>query len=163
MPQILTQAPSAISIIGNAVGPAALITTTAILLSGYTSKYSGIADQMRKLTAEYRVPATTAERRASLLQQIPLFHRRINALWGASTMLSLALIAFIVTVVVVLLSSHAARIGPIGIATLLTGLILVAGAVGLELFEIRLARLTTAGELADIVGEPVHKKRGGRD
>jgi hypothetical protein len=149
MPQTLAQVPTVISAIGNAVGPAALITTTAILLSGYTSKYSGIADQMRKLTAEYRAEGTTAARRQSLRRQIPLFHQRINALWGASTLLSLALLAFIVTVVAVLLSVHEARLGPVGIGTLLVGLILVASAVGLELYEIRLARLTTAGELAD--------------
>lgn len=153
MPQTLAQAPTVISAIGSAVGPAALITTTAILLSGYTSKYSGVADQMRRLTAEYRAEGTKAERRASLRRQIPLFHQRINALWGASTLLSLALLAFIVTVVVVLLSARASRIGPLGIGTLLIGLILVAAAVGLELYEIRLARLTTAGELKDIFGE----------
>ncbi len=149
MPQALAQMPGVISSIGSAVGPAALITTTAILLSGYTSKYSGIADQMRRLTAEYRAEGTTAERRASLRRQIPLFHQRINALWGASTLLSLALLAFIVTVVAVLLSAREARIGPVGVGMLLIGLILVAAAVGLELYEIRLARLTTAGELAD--------------
>ncbi len=150
MPQMLAQAPTVISAIGSAVGPAALITTTAILLSGYTSKYSSLADQMRKLTSEYRDEATKAERRASLRRQISLFHQRSNALWGASTLLSLALLAFIVTVAAVLLSSRTARIGPIGVGTLLVGLALVAGAVGLELYEIRLARLTTAGELADI-------------
>lgn len=150
MPQTLAQAPTAISIIGNAIGPAALITTTAILLSGYTSKYSGIADQMRRLTAEYRAEGTTAERRSGLKPQIHLFHQRINALWGASTLLSLALLAFIVTVVAVLLSAREARIGPVGVGMLLVGLILVAAAVGLELYEIKLARLTTAGELADI-------------
>jgi len=150
MPQALAQAPSVISTIGSAVGPAALITTTAILLSGYTSKYSGIADQMRRLTAEYRAEGTTAERRAGLRRQIPLFHQRINALWGASTLLSLALLAFIVTVAAVLLSTREARIGPVGVGMLLIGLVLVAAAVALELHEIRLARLTTAGELADI-------------
>ncbi len=150
MPQSLTQMPGVISAISSAVGPAALITTTAILLSGYTSKYSGIADQMRRLTAEYRAETTTENRRAGLKRQIPLFHRRINALWRASTLLSLALLAFITTVVAVLLSVHEARIGPVGVGMLLIGLILVAAAVGLELYEIRLARLTTAGELADI-------------
>ncbi len=150
MPQTLAQAPSVISAIGSAVGPAALITTTAILLSGYTSKYSGIADQMRRLTAEYRAEGTKPERRAGLRRQMPLFHQRINALWGASTLLSLALLAFIGTVAAVLLSAREARIGPVGVGMLLIGLVLVAAAVGLELYEIRLARLTTAGELADL-------------
>ncbi len=150
MPQTITQAHSVLSVIGNAVGPAALITMTAILLSGYTSKYSGISDQMRRLSAEYRAAETTAERRESLKQQLRLFYRRIRAMWGASTLLSLALLCFVVTVLAVLLSAHETRLGPVGVGSLLTGLILVAGAVGLELYEIGLARLTIAGELSDI-------------
>lgn len=153
MPQTLAQVPSVISIIGNAVGPAALITMTSILLSGYTSKYSGISDQMRQLTAEYRAAQTTTERRESLKRQLRLFHRRIRAVWGATTLLSLALLCFIITVLAVLLSAHATRLGPIGIGSLLMGLILVAVAVGLELYEIGLARLTVAGELSDIFVE----------
>ena len=151
MPQAMMPVSSALSLIGNAVGPAALITTTAILLSGYTSKYSGIADQMRRLTAEYRQPDTPPERRASLRRQLALFHRRITAMWGASTLLSLALICFVGTVLTVLLSAREMRIAPAGVGALLIGLVLVAGAVGLELYEIGLARLTTAGELADIL------------
>lgn len=150
MPQALIQTHTALQTIGNAVGPAALITTTAILLSGYTSKYSGISDQMRRMTGEYRDKATTNDRRQSLKQQLRLFHKRINALWAASTLLSLALITFIVTVLAVLLSASESRLGPVSIGTLLTGLILVAGAVGLELYEIGIARLTVAGELTDI-------------
>jgi hypothetical protein len=153
MPQILAHTPSIIQTIGSAVGPAALITTTAILLSGYTSKYSGISDQLRRMTAEYRNSGTEAARRLSLKGQLRLFHKRINALWAASTLLSLALIAFIVTVLTVLLSVQESRLGPVGVGTLLVGLILVAGAVGLELYEIGLARLTVAGELADIFAE----------
>lgn len=150
MPQSLAQAPSVISIIGSAVGPAALITTTAILLSGYTGKYSGISDQMRRMTAEFRRTETTAERRQNLKRQLHLFHRRIGAMWAASTLLSLALLLFIGTVLAVLLSAHAVRLGPVGVLTLIAGLICVAGAVGLELYEIGLARLTVAGELADV-------------
>ena len=150
MPQNLLQAPSVISTISSAVGPAALITTTAILLSGYTGKYSGISDQMRRMTAEFRGAGTTAERRQNLKRQLYLFHRRIGAMWVASTLLSLALLLFIGTVLAVLLSAHASRLGPVGMLTLVAGLACVAAAVGLELYEIGLARLTAAGELEDI-------------
>ena len=154
MPQMLAHAPSIIQTIGSAVGPAALITTTAILLSGYTSKYSGISDQLRTMTGEYRSLGTTAARRLSVKRQLLLFHKRINALWAASTLLSLALIAFIITVLTVLLSAQEARLEPMSVVMLLIGLILVAGAVSLELYEISLARLTTAGELEDIFATP---------
>ena len=74
-------------------------------------------------------------------------------MWAASTLLSLALLAFIATVLAVLFSVRTTRIGPVGITTLITGLIFVAVAVGLELYEIGLARLTVAGELADVFSE----------
>ena len=43
---------------------------------------------------------------------------------------------------------------------MLLGLVLVGSAVGLELYEIGLARLTTAGELADILSGT---KTGGQE
>jgi len=142
--------PGVVSSFTNAVGPAALTTMTAILLSGYTGKYSGISDQMRRMTAEFRGAGTTAERRQNLKRQLHLFHRRIGAMWAASTLLSLALLLFIGTVLAVLLSAHTVRLGPVGVLTLIGGLACVATAVGLELYEIGLARLTVAGELADV-------------
>ena len=58
MPAALVQVSSLTSIIGTVVAPVGLISTTAILLSGYTGKYSSMSDQMRRLTAEYRASAT---------------------------------------------------------------------------------------------------------
>jgi len=154
MPQTVSQAISLTGVIGSVVAPVGLITTTAILLSGYTSKYSSISDQMRGLTEEYRMAATGAPRRENLREQLRLYHRRITAMWAASTLLSLALLSFVATVLVVLFSVRAAHLGPVGVGTLLLGLIFVAAAVGLELYEISLARLTVAGELSDIFTEP---------
>ena len=153
MPPPSLQLPSITSIIGSVIAPVGLISTTAILLSGYTGKYSGISDQMRRLTMEYRQPATSAPRRENLKRQLHLYHRRIKAMWGASALLSLALLAFVGTVLAVMLSVRATKLGPIGLATLILGLALVAAGIGLELYEIGLSRLTTAGELADIFTE----------
>ncbi len=154
MPQTLTQVISLTSIIGSVVAPVGLITTTAILLSGYTSKYSSISDQMRRMTDEYRQTATSPIRRENLKEQLRMYHRRITAMWAASTLLSLALLAFVFTVLVVLFAVRAAHLGPVGVGTLLLGLIFVAAGIGLELYEIGLARLTVAGELSDIFAEP---------
>ena len=153
MPSSLLQGSSLTSIIGNVVAPVGLISTTAILLSGYTGKYSSMSDQMRRLTAEYRIAATTAARRQSLKRQVDLYHRRITAMWAASALLSLALLSFVGTVLAVMLSIRATRLSTLGLVPLLVGLALVACAVALELYEIGLARLTAAGELADIFAE----------
>ena len=150
---IVTQTASLTSLIGTVVAPVGLISTTAILLSGYTGKYSSIADQMRRMTAEYRALGTLEVRRGSLKRQLDLYHRRITAMWGASTLLSAALLSFIGTVLTVIMSVRATHLGVFGLISLMIGLVLVACAVGLELYEIGLARLTTAGELADIFSD----------
>lgn len=153
MPSTVTQAASLTSLIGTVVAPVGLISTTAILLSGYTGKYSSMSDQMRRLTAEFRAAATDGTRRDSLKRQLSLYHRRITAAWGASALLSVALLFFVGTVLSVILSVRATHLGVLGLVALMAGLVLVACAVGLELYEIGLARLTTAGELADIFAE----------
>ena len=153
MPSTVLQSASLASLIGTVVAPVGLISTTAILLSGYTGKYTSMSDQMRRLTAEFRAAATTEVRRKSLKRQLNLYHRRITAAWGASALLSVALLFFICTVLSVILSSRATHLGVLGLFALMVGLVLVASAVGLELYEIGLARLTTAGELADIFAE----------
>ena len=150
---VVTQTASLTSLIGTVVAPVGLISTMAILLSGYTGKYSSIADQMRRMTAEYRAPGTLEVRRGSLRRQLDLYHRRITAMWGASTLLSAALLSFIGTVLTVIMSVRATHLGVFGLISLMVGLVLVACAVGLELYEIGLARLTTAGELADIFSD----------
>lgn len=150
---VVTQAASLTSLIGTVVAPVGLISTTAILLSGYTGKYTSMSDQMRRMTAEYRVSATSHIRRDSLKRQLSLYHRRITAMWGASALLSAALLFFVATVLTVIVSVRATHLGIVGLITLMVGLVLVACAIGLELYEIGLARLTAAGELADIFAD----------
>jgi len=140
-------------LISVAVAPVVLITAAAILLSGYTGKYTNIADRLRDLAAEYRQAETSPGRRANLKTQMRLFHRRVSALWAASALLALALLSFLGTVLSVIFADQQSRLGWIGAACLVVGLILMAGAVLVELYEIRLARLTVAGELADIFAE----------
>jgi hypothetical protein len=149
----LSQASSLAGLLGTVIAPVGLISTTAILLSGYTSKYSSMSDQMRRLTMEYRAGAASRARRQSLKRQLDLYHRRITAMWAASALLSVALLAFVGTVLSVILSAHETRLNALGIVPLLVGLSLIAVAIGLELYEIGLARLTAAGELADIFAE----------
>jgi len=153
MPPSAQIVPSLTSIIGSVVAPVGLISTTAILVSGYTGKYSSISDQMRRMTAEYRTEGTLPSRRESLKRQLRLYHRRLMAMWAASALLSLSLLSFVGTVLAVTLSVRSQRLGAVGLTFLLIGLALMAAAVALELYEIGLARLTSAGELADIFAE----------
>ncbi len=147
--------PSLTSLIGTLVAPVALITPTAILLGNFMNKYTGIAGQMRALTAEYRQHGTTHARRRSIRGQLRLFHRRISAMWAASGALLMALLSFLVTVLTVVFIRHEARSVVAGAASIVVGLGFILLAVVLELWEIGLARLTVAGELDDIFAPTV--------
>ena len=153
MPPSTAHAFSITSLISVAVAPVVLISAVAILLSGYTGKYGNISDRLRSLTAEYRRTETPPDRRDILRRQIGLFHRRVTTVWLVSTLLSLALLSFVGTVLSVIVAVRQAQIGIVSAATLVIGLILVGAAVLTDLYEIRLARLTVSGEISDIFSE----------
>ncbi len=138
------------SLIGTLVAPVALITPTAILLGNFMNKYTGIAGQMRLLSAEYRAAGTSRPRRHSIRGQLRLFHRRVTAMWAASGALLMALLSFLVTVLSVVFDRHEARSVEIGAVSIVIGLAFILVSIVLELWEIGLARLTIAGELNDI-------------
>lgn len=144
-----------LNLISVAVTPVVLITAAAILLSGLTSKYGNIADQMRRLTAEYRSGETSERRRGTIARQLTLFGRRIQAIWAATTCLCVAILSFVLMVLVVIFSQKAARLGVVGVATLVTGLIFMVVALLCELQELFLARKTAAWELRETLGETV--------
>lgn len=149
----MTPLPASFSLshlISVAVTPVVLISTTAILLSGYNGKYANMSDRLRDLAAEYRLANTSAERRANLKAQMRIFHKRVSAVWAASALLSMAQLLFLTTVLSVIFDTRHLRLDWWGAVCLILGLALMAGAVLLELYEIRLARLTVAGELSDI-------------
>lgn len=138
------------SVINAAVAPVVLVTASAILLSGYSSKYANIADRLRDLAAEHRQPHTSPARSRVLRAQLRLFRKRIMAVWAASALLSFAVLLFLATVLLSIFSSHAAVLGRAGAVCLVSGLILIGGAVCFELYEIRLARRAVDAELSDI-------------
>lgn len=140
-------------IIAAVVGPVALISSTSIMMSGLTAKYSGLAAQMRALTHEYRDTATTPDRRATLKLQLCYFRRRLGAMWFISVCLCLALISFLATVLSVYLSENAVRVGPIAMYSMAFGLVLIGVALTAELYETVLARMTVTEELCDILDE----------
>lgn len=142
-----------LSLISVAVTPVVLITAAAILLSGFTAKYGNIADQMRRLAAEYRSGETSQARRAAIARQLALFARRIQAIWAATTCLCVAILSFVLMVLAVIFSQRATRLGYIGVATLVTGVVFVAVAMLCELEELLLARKTVAYELDDTIGD----------
>ena len=150
MPVPLPHNSSLSSLISVAVAPVVLISAVAILLSGYTTKYGNIADRMRNLAAEFRRSDSSPDRCESIRRQMVLFRRRIQAMWAASALLSLALLSFVCTVLSVIFAQRVTTLTLVGAVCLVIGLLLAGCAITLDLYEIYLGRLTMAGEIGDL-------------
>ncbi len=149
----LTSPTTLTEMISAVVGPVALVTSTAILLSGFTGKYTSLSSQFRALTAEYRNPGTTPIRKKNLVVQLCLFERRLNAMWACSLCLCLALVAFLTTVLAVYLSERHVALDRLAIVSMGAGLVFVALAVVSEIYEIALAKRSAASELHFVLDE----------
>jgi hypothetical protein len=138
-------------VISAALAPVVLVSSVAILLSGFSSRYGSVSSQMRDLAREWRA-AASPDRRDALRRQLALFRPRLRALWLANLLLALALLAFVGTVVAVALGARRERLGLSAAALLGTGLLLVAGAAVLICVELQAARRTADIELEDVLG-----------
>jgi hypothetical protein len=137
-------------LVSGAVAPAALITSSAILLSGYTSKHASLAQQVRLLTNELRSAPEPTERTESVRRQLVWFRMRVELLWAATAALSAALLLFLITIFAVLFVERNDRLSTLGAVTLIAGLGGIATAVGLDLSEIVIARRTMDEELGGV-------------
>jgi hypothetical protein len=142
-------------LIGAAVTPVALIASCATLVLVINAKLSAMADRLRAIAAEYRLPTTSAPRRQQLLDEKRIFIWRYNLTYLAHVLLNLAAVAFILTVPVILVTEHhLLRTNRPTIVLFVTGIGLMLIAMLLEIAEISLSRASIAVELRDIAPLP---------
>jgi hypothetical protein len=129
-----------------------LATLCAMLLATLSTKHAAAGASLRALTGEWRNPATTAERRANLRQQITVFERRGRLLWRASLLHYAALLCFLLVVVEVMFAEHfAAIINRFAAAPLACGILLLGTGLGLQLWEVRLSATTFESEVEPVL------------
>jgi hypothetical protein len=137
----------ALNLITSAVTPAVMISATAILISGISSKHASLAERVRSLAAEYRTPGTSESRRRNLSAQAELFIRRIRFIAWAHMGLYVAS-GFFVLMVLAITASRQSVVYPL----FLIGVLFLLVSVVLEVVELRLANRTLALEVGDIPG-----------
>ncbi len=136
-----------LSIIALAVTPAVMISATAILIGTVSSKHGAMADRLRVLTAEYRMPDVAAERRRSIERQCGLFQRRLKMTTNAHLALYVAAGFFVLMVLAIGISSSASTSQFILYPLFLGGTLCLGYGVVLEVMELRLADRTLELEL----------------
>jgi hypothetical protein len=136
--------------VGAASAPVALIISASIFLSNLTAKYVPMFSQLRTLTEETRSDPEHPDRAASLQEQIGIYEIRIRWILHAVQSLTLSIISFISTVAFTSISmffpDQPIYIG-VTIMSMFAGLILLAVAVIIEMWENHLAKGMLGSEL----------------
>jgi hypothetical protein len=125
-----------------------MISASAILISGISSKHSSTSDRLRALTSEHRNAATSERRRHDIEKQCALFVRRLRLITIAHMFLYGATGFFAVMVLVI--SSPEVAAWKILLPLFIVGMTLLLGGVLFEILELRLAMRTLALETADV-------------
>jgi hypothetical protein len=149
-----------LSIIALAVTPAVMISATAILIGTVSAKHAAMADRLRSLMAEYRMPDVTAQRRRNIEEQCRLFQRRLKMTTNAHLSLYLAAAFFVLMVLAIGISSSASTSQLILYPLFLAGTLSLGYGVVLEVMELRLADRTLELEVADAGAAGGHRSHG---
>jgi hypothetical protein len=131
--------------IAAAVTPVVMISANAILIGSISSKHQAMSDRLRILTAEWRSPGASADRRDSIRAQVQLFTLRIAWISRAHFLLYVATACFLTMVLGIALS-----LPLLSLPLLLAGVILMLMAILLELLDLRKARATIEMESGDM-------------
>jgi len=142
-------------LLGSAGATIGVIIAGTIFLQFLSSKYVELSGRYRSLTGEYRKGGAGESRHSLLQKQIGTYRRRLFLLNRASWLACVALLCFLVAVLLGGLSMvfpTAAAVKWAGTSGLFAGLALIAGGVGLELYESVLARFEIGEEVGDLDG-----------
>lgn len=141
-----------LNVITSAVTPAVMISASAILIGGISSKHSSTADRLRSLTEEHRRPDTGESRRGSIEKQCRLFMRRLRLIAVAHMLLYGATAFFVAMVFAISASQIFGNWQGVLFPLFMMGVTLLLAAILIEILELRLATRTLAIETADALG-----------
>lgn len=139
-----------VQMITAAVAPVVLVSAAAILLGSINTRYTSLSSQFRMLTAEHRDPGTAEKRRRHISVQISLFYWRINAVWISILFLSLSIVLFIASILVLFVEAQRRSADSIALWLIGIGLVCMALSLVLEVAEIVFGRRTLCAEMADV-------------
>ena len=138
-----------LQVVASAVTPVVLVSATAILIGGVNARHVAIADRIRSLTAEFRNPATTSERRAGIQKQLPTFQLRIRLASWAISGLYLASACFVTMALIISATLWREMLAAATVPLFIVGIVLLLGSIICELWELQAANRTLFEEISD--------------
>ncbi len=143
-----------LKVVATAVTPVVMVSATAILVSGVNSRYISISDRMRALAREYRDRTTPAERQSVISRQMVIFNRRLHLVSWAARVLYAAVGCFVAVALLISASVSKPFLLSVTPFMFLTGLIMIAFAIVLQLLELQQSNRTIDIESADVLLPP---------
>jgi hypothetical protein len=141
---------NALQVLASAVTPVVLVSASAILISGVTSRYISISDRMRNLSKEYRDAQTGADRRTCIERQMRLFHRRVYLISWAIRNLYAAAWCFMAEVLIISATLWRDSLVSATVPLFLLGTLLAMVAIMMQLLELHESNRTLALEVEDV-------------
>jgi hypothetical protein len=142
-----------LKVVATAVTPVVMVSATAILISGVNARYISISDRVRTIAHEFRDRDCSAERRANIRRQMIVFHRRLHLVSWAARILYAAVGCFTAVALLISVSVSKGILQRATLGTFLIGLILIAGAIVLQLLELQQSNTTIEIESADVLND----------
>lgn len=140
-----------LQLITSAVTPVVMISAAAILIGGINTKHASLSDRVRSLSAEYRSESTPEDRKTSIRIQVAIFLRRAHYVAAAHFLLHAAVIAFILVVLSIVVGSTRPTWSRLALGEFIAGVVMMLGAVVLELLDLRLSDHTLRLDAKDVV------------
>lgn len=155
--------PKTLESITSAVAPVVMVSAAGLLLLGIQTKNLHLADRLRGLTTEYRVLGDDGdgkERRRQILDQLPLFARRIRLTQRSLELLYVSVVCFVMTSLVLAAEPWlgSALVPVLAALLFLGGVSFMLIALLVEFLEMRAGLATIRVEVAGIVKTASHGK-----
>ncbi len=137
--------------IAAAVTPVVMISTAATLILGINSKHQSMADRLRSLAGEFRLPSTTVDRRRVIAQQLRWFDKRVHYSALAHRILYISIVLFLLTILLIILAPVRFAWTTMAYVWFVSGVILMLVASAFEFMELWWTNLTLKLELSDVL------------
>lgn len=95
-----------LQLISSAVTPVVMVSACATLILAANARHTDLASRLRALAAELRSGTAARERAAHICGEIRIFRRRFIFTWFALTLLYMAVVSFIATVLMIIVTQR---------------------------------------------------------
>ena len=148
-----------LQLVASAVTPAVMVSACGLIALGLDNQISRMATRLRELVREHRAPESSAERRATLAEQVAVLNRRHALYYRAIVLNYAAVFAFVLTSALWLGQEQFSLPPELPELVFAMGVVLLAGTALFVIASIHHARATIQAEADEVLGQRRERHR----